>query len=284
MFITIPSTSSTDLYPNNKVSQFTVQLPKEIDLDGSYEVALTEIFYPHSWFNFELQDRIWLYYRNHGVSATATLQEGSYPSAKHLIEELMRELALEFRINKRKVIETIRRVGRGRGTEADELVVKLGRTEEGVTRTKIDFNLVFNTHTQLIQLKTDSIDSTITFSPRLAQILGFDTESFREKGLYVGTRLVDMTRINAIYIYCDLVEPRIVGDTLAPLLSVIPAETDKTGKNVWIRYTKLQYQPVVKRSFSQLEISLRDETGELVRFRKGKVIVTLHLRRQRLDV
>jgi len=50
-----------ELYPENKVSHFTVQLPKTVELDGSYEVAISEIFYPHSWFNFEADDDIWLY-------------------------------------------------------------------------------------------------------------------------------------------------------------------------------------------------------------------------------
>ena len=283
-YLILPSNSSMDLYPNNKISHFTVQLPKQIDLDGSYEVAISEIFYPHSWFNFETEDRIWLYYGNQGIDAMTVLQEGSYPSAKHLIEELMNNLALEFRISKRKRLESIRRLVRGRATDEDKLVVQKGETEESVSKTKVEFDLVFNAHTQLVQLKTDSVDSVVSFSSRLSQILGFESERFLGKGLFVGKRLVDMTRINVIYTYCDLVEPRIVGDTLAPLLGVVAAEGDKDGKNVWIRYTKLQYHPVVKRNISDITITLRDEVGELIRFRKGKVIITLHLRRQKLEL
>ena len=69
---------------------------------------------------------------------------------------------------------------------------------------------------------------------------------------------------------------------LAPLLSVIPVE-GKSGAYVYKRYEKLQYQPVLKKYISEIHISLRDDQGQPIRFRKGKVIVTLHFRRQKLN-
>jgi len=196
----------------------------------------------------------------------------------------MKILSSKFRDLKKKHFERIQRIVHGVGTEEDKEIVTEGETAESVFRLNIEFNLLFNVHTQLTKLKISSDDATVSFSPRLAQILGFDKDRFVGKGYSFGKRLVDMTRINVIYTYCDLVEPHVAGDTLAPLLGVVATEGDKSGKNVWIRYTKLQYQPVVKRSISDITISLHDEIGELIRFRKGKAIITLHLRRQKLEL
>jgi len=45
MFLTLPSNASMDVYPENKTSEFSVHLPKQIDLTGPWEVAIAENFY-----------------------------------------------------------------------------------------------------------------------------------------------------------------------------------------------------------------------------------------------
>jgi len=54
--VTLPSDSSTDSYPNNTASRFTVKLPDRIELDGDFEVGLAEFMYPHTWVNFDNSD------------------------------------------------------------------------------------------------------------------------------------------------------------------------------------------------------------------------------------
>ena len=44
--LTLPSNSSMSCYPNNTVAQFVTKLPQAIELDGDWEVALTEISFP----------------------------------------------------------------------------------------------------------------------------------------------------------------------------------------------------------------------------------------------
>jgi hypothetical protein len=50
-FVTLPSSSSKQIYPNNKIGEYTVQLSKEINLDGEWEVAIVDLFYPHAFIN-----------------------------------------------------------------------------------------------------------------------------------------------------------------------------------------------------------------------------------------
>ena len=44
-FITLPSNSSMNEYPNNSMSDYTTVLPQVLKLYGKYEVALTELNY-----------------------------------------------------------------------------------------------------------------------------------------------------------------------------------------------------------------------------------------------
>ena len=51
-YITLPSNSSMDLYPENKTSSYKVHLSNPIQLDPArWEVALSEIQFLHSWYN-----------------------------------------------------------------------------------------------------------------------------------------------------------------------------------------------------------------------------------------
>ncbi|KAJ8030236.1 hypothetical protein HOLleu_26584 [Holothuria leucospilota] len=50
-YVTLPSNSSFQYFPDNTLSSFTTQLPEPILLTGSWEVALCEIQYPFNWHN-----------------------------------------------------------------------------------------------------------------------------------------------------------------------------------------------------------------------------------------
>ena len=47
-YLTLPSNSSMDYYPQNTVAQYTTKLNSTIELDGDWEVGLTEISFPFS--------------------------------------------------------------------------------------------------------------------------------------------------------------------------------------------------------------------------------------------
>ena len=114
----------------------------------------------------------------------------------------------------------------------------------------------------------------VSLSSELASILGFQKDWHREIGEYTSASVAN---VNAIYVYCDVIEPRTVDHTLAPLVGVLLV-TGKPGAYVSKRYDKIQYHPVLKKNFSDIHISLRDNQAKRIRFRKGKGIVTLHSR------
>ena len=169
---------------------------------------------------------------------------------------------------------------------------------EGVLRKPFDFffDLTYNPQTQRTTVSIQHKDGaptverkgsmqpdvTVTFSEQLASLLGFRKMWYPEIREYTSANVANVDTVNAICVYCDVIEHRTVGHTLAPLLAVLPV-TGKSGAYVSKRYNKIQYHPVLKKNFSDIHILLRDNQAKRIRFRRGKVIVTLHLRPRKLN-
>ena len=157
------------------------------------------------------------------------------------------------------------------------------------------FDLTYNPQTQRTTMSIQHKDGTpmmerdgsmqpnvtVTFSDQLASVLGFRKMWYPEIGEYTSANVANVETVNAINVYCDVIEHRTVGHTLAPLLAVLPV-TGRSGAYVSKRFDKIQYHPVLKKNFSDIHISLRNDQAKRIRFRKGKVIVTLHLRQRKL--
>ena len=50
-YVTLPSNSSMQYFPDNKTSNFVTKLSRTLQLDGEWEVGLAERDYPHTWYN-----------------------------------------------------------------------------------------------------------------------------------------------------------------------------------------------------------------------------------------
>ena len=262
-----------DIYPENKLSDYMVHLPKEINLSGSWELGLSEILYPNTWYNIDT-NQFYIFYQRGALEFVAVLPADYYQQPQYIVRQILQEMRREFQ-NRNKTL-----------------------VSEGVLTQPIDFlfDLTYNPQTQLttmsIQHKkgarttdrngTTQPDVVVTLLNELASILGFRKVWYREIGEYTSASVANVDTVNAIYVYCDVIEHRTVGHTLAPLLAVLPV-TGKPGAYVSKRYDKIQYHPVLKKNLSDIHISLRDDQGKRIRFRKGKVIVTLHLRPKKLN-
>jgi len=126
-------------------------------------------------------------------------------------------------------------------------------------------------------------DSLVVFSPVLASMLGLQTQTY-EQGVHEGDQVVDIHRgFYSLYMYCDAIEPRIVGDTLAPLLKVLPIKGEH-GDIISLTYPNIQFHPIKCTEISDIEIDIRKDTGKSVAFQRGKVVATLAIRRKPLSV
>ncbi len=87
--------------------------------------------------------------------------------------------------------------------------------------------------------------------------------------------------IDSIYVYSDIVEPQLVGDTMAPLLGIVPLKTTKCSNHQVFTFTSPIYLPICKQQFSTIQIRLRTARGKPIPFPEDStnVVCTLHLRR-----
>ena len=141
-----------------------------------------------------------------------------------------------------------------------------------------NIRLTYNARTEKVTVHVKN-GYQLVIRGRMSIILGFGGEEIKivktTKGLYV----VDLRTIMMLFVYCNIVQPQVVGDTNAKLLRSVPVQ-GKMGDVVTKTFTNIQYVPVQTKSFEDIEILLRDDTGHPVPFERGKVLVTLHFRQQ----
>ena len=90
---------------NNTLTHYTTKFPKITDLDGTLEIGLAEIQYPHSWYsvkNNEAWLKVHFYKESELQKHLVLLPDGSYSSAKRIphrgekAHEGMKELKNKF--------------------------------------------------------------------------------------------------------------------------------------------------------------------------------------------
>ena len=89
-YLTLPSNSSMSYFPNNTVANFRVKLAETIDLPGQWEVALVELYYPHTWPTVTKGvQQTFLYKLGADLKyQTAILKDVYYPFLEQLIKAL----------------------------------------------------------------------------------------------------------------------------------------------------------------------------------------------------
>lgn len=238
-------------YPNNKTTNFCTQLPKTILLEGEWLVALMEFQYPCSLLSVrKKQNIIYLEEMTEADSEKTTklkirLEVGNYDSVEDLL--------LAMNSNTHLISKGIKFI--------------LNNASKRISVT-------FDTDSSVISLR---------FSIYLSLQLGFepDDDVFSNRhGKHPANVILGLP--SQFFIYCDILEPQIVGDTNAKLLRVVSVDNSKYmyGSQKMKIFSPPHYIPVLKRGFENIEIDIRTETGESVPFSFGTVCVKLHFKRK----
>ena len=85
-YLVLPSNSSMSMYPNNTLAHYVTNLPRRIILSGEWECGLTEIHYPHDWYNV-IGARLTVEHDGK-MDTDAYFTDGYYGSAKVLVSAL----------------------------------------------------------------------------------------------------------------------------------------------------------------------------------------------------
>ena len=251
-YLTLPSNSSVEYYPENTLTSFTTRLPNSIHLEGDWDVGLVEIQYPHNWYNIpeDLPKRTFSVRirenRSNEINSSFSIAKGYYPTMTHVVNTIAK-----------KINDCTNKTTQNQITmEYDEITGKVSGLFE--------------------------YDLQVRISDHMQRMLGLNNSSLmmtrgREWQAPYGA---DLDPMDSLYVYCDVLEPRVVGDTLAPLLRIVPV-AGKHGDLITRIYENVHYIRVQKKNFQTIEINIRDRTGKKVSFEPGTLNVTLHFRRRK---
>ena len=250
-YLTLPSNNSMEYYPENTLAQFTSRLPNAINLSGDWEVGLVEIQYPHNWFNVPTLKR----HRTFTVRSTATADEngplvrrsfyiraGYYPHIYDLLTEIQE-----------KTNETLSDVNNS---------IRLNY--DGITR-KISV--------------TFSRPCSLSLPMHIRKIIGLTRGSWDATNSN-GGEVSDLDPVDSLFVYCDVLEHRVVGDSQVPLLRIVPVG-GRNGELVTRIYENVHYVRLQRKTFQTIEINIRDRAGINVPFEAGTLNVTLHFRQRK---
>ena len=169
-----------DIHPNNTLAQYITNLPRRISLSGDWECGLTEIHYPHDWYN--VRNARFTVEHDGNVETDLCFEDGYYDSPKALATTLNGDKPGRVRFYYEPVTQKV--VAHMKG------------------------------------------DTKVALYGDLPDILGFMrgdavtvlTSSARSRVVRANS-IVDLRRgFESLYVYSSIVEPRIVGDKIAPLL------------------------------------------------------------------
>ncbi|GFY27767.1 uncharacterized protein TNCV_242331 [Trichonephila clavipes] len=91
-YVTLPSDSSLQFFPENKISHFKIQLPSPVCLNGEWEEGFSEIIYPHSWLNVNETNNYFLYKAgddNISLTVKRTIDVGCYETIFYVYSDLI---------------------------------------------------------------------------------------------------------------------------------------------------------------------------------------------------
>lgn len=265
-YFTLPSNSSMSVHPENTLSHYYTQLPQLVQLEGEWEVGLSEIQFPYTWYNVPEPLHL-LVVPDKSVDYNITSHFCSSDYEKICALSITQNQPVPTKVtlrpgqyNHRRLIDALN------NSISNERVSSRVRAEYDMIQNRITLNLKFKT-------------TGVYMSKEFMEVFGYDTFFLGETQR--SPRCVDLhSRHCGLYTYCNVVQPRVVGDARVSLLRIIPMPLLTQFGQIMTRiYEKVIYFPVGTKQFSTLEIDIRDDTGKCIPFENGKVIVTLHFRR-----
>lgn len=302
--MTLPSNSSMNYYPDNTLSNYITKLPQLFDLDGSWEVGLSEVLFPISWPTVnanEIVIRILIWHKNpennqydRNEWAAISPPPGHYESPDLLVKQINAKIErVEHRKNLARFLYND--ISKKITVRFDEKAL----SETVISMSKPTAELLgFGWETKTRQYRdvqppngddnpgptrkrrqvVDEIKDYLLLRASDSDMVAIGPEDALS---YTASGVCDLQRgFYSLFIYCDVVEPVVVGDVKAPLLRVVNI-SGKEGSTISRIFQNIQYVPILRKQLDTIEIDIRSDFGQKVAFERGKVIVVLHFRRRK---
>ena len=242
--IELVSNASGELFPDTTLSSFTKFLPEQLNLEGQWEVAISEISYPSMYQN--ITEGYFKFFDEKFSKSTSTynLKPGLYTSITDILEAM--NTLFQEKNNHKETCITVK-VSR----RSQKVVIILANDTSGLAFCSTDLGHIFGNN--------------------MGNQFGV---LMKRKGPHEPQFAYDTVRIHSLMIYSDLLECSIVGDAKAPLLRCFSfilklswGDIITTGQYMnYQTFSNLQFRPLLKNSFHSIHIDLRDTSGEKIPF------------------
>lgn len=135
----------------------------------------------------------------------------------------------------------------------------------------------------IVMLKITKENISVSFSSDLRDIFGFDETTYEGKKGFLSSAPISLSRrIQYFYIYSDVCDMVRVGDTKAPLLSILPFNAKECRLLTEKRFTLPMYVPVKKTHISSITVEIYDDAGKIIPFHSDALTsIRLHFRKQK---
>ncbi len=274
-YLTLPSNTKV---AGNTTSDFRVELPYPLDLQGEWVVGLAELQYPATYNtvrNCYLD--IALPYSN-GAIKRQPVNDGYYSTIQELVDAL-NFTALQYGIYRHTHLVDYFETRRAELAKDREELDEFNDLVDEIN-TSVHFEYVEILRKIKVTCHHAWVDH-VKLDPRLQHILGMESPIMDKEETLAKYPPDLRAGMDSLFIYCNLISPQLVGDTCAKLLKVVPLQ-GSPGDIVVIDYPNIHYVNLLTTAFSSVEISIKGSDGQSIAFSYGKAFLKLHFKRKRL--
>ena len=265
-YLVLPSNSSMQ-YFDNKTTNYTTHLERELNLKGHWVMGTAEVQTPHTVIHFQKKNSFY-----------------------NFIKDPLSPLTLIKEIN-----DTRYEFKHGLYDSVDEIAAEINSSKDILQHQKLVKPNRKGGFWSLIRLCQCNQPHRTYFNQKTVQVLGFDETNKDERGrIFIETsnskRLVEAVNPscisralpNQLFIYSDVCMPYYVGDIKSALLRIVSLNTTNYlfGHTNVQYFAPIHYFPVLKNSFQNINIDIRDQFSQPVSFMFDTLRVTLYFKRE----
>ena len=254
--LALVSNGSMKEYPDNTLSHFRTHLHHPIELDGNWEVGLSQIMFP---------------------PCSYTFPEGAIIMKRRLEGEPLCEYYIDGPLKLKSVQDFFDRFKTG---------AKIRWTQTGTP----DFDIECSIDNE--DRVTLSYNGDLLFEDsRLIEMFGFPSHAintlFQEK--MFGLQPYDLLLgAHSYFVYTNIIKSSLLADTKAPILRIVSNTLRQRKKGEFScastlndqKYNPIYYYPLISNNIRDIAIEIRKSDGELVPFMEtGITVVYLHFRK-----
>lgn len=265
--IILPSNSSLKYFPSNTTTNFSTRLPREIELQGRWLIGISEVHVPCTTLHVSREEALLkdpendtrLNYFKHGV----------YSSIPSLIEALNTGV-LEYHDN----VWAEKFFYDNEGGFVSRIVYKKPNSEDHHTPCRLS-----ETVKRVLGFEDTVFCYTDFNNPN-----DFTRIKVLDDGFFTGKQPASLARAipDQLFIYSNLCEPCVVGDTHAPLLRIVSLDAREFnfGSTIVKRFAPVNYTPLLSNRFQVIDIDIRDQYGNPIPFEFGTLTLALHFKKE----